>query len=196
MENEKLIILILSSSFLSAGLTGLISWLIKQNEYKKEINKRFINKRLDAYQDLELMIRSMYWVIGDKEKGYKYHLFLMDSKKYVDFLVGFGRSMHAKMWFSRKIRKTLTEINAFVLYNSDFMPLEPEKTFLNNDFVTEERILKAVGFYETIDNFKIELEDQMFLDYSQMHKVSLRKLLKGNKHKIRTTHQFWQVRNI
>ncbi|NOX47726.1 MAG: hypothetical protein GXO89_12195 [Chlorobi bacterium] len=176
METEKIIILILSSSLLSAGLTGFITWFIKQNEYKKEINKRFIDRRLNAYQDIELMLRPMYWVIGDTTKGYKYHLFLMDSKHYSSFILGFGRAMHATMWYSDEMRKILSKINEFILLNSDFMPLNPEKSFLNKEFVTDERIRIAVGFYTQINDLKKEIENQMIIDYARMHKIELLKL--------------------
>lgn len=176
METEKIIILILSSSLFSAGLTGLITWFIKQNEFKREINKRFIEKRIKAYEDIELMLRAMYWVVGDTTKGYKYHLFLMDSNQYSSFILGFGRSMHATMWYSDEIRKILKKINEFILVNSDFMPLNPEKSFLNKEFVTDDRIKTAVGFYRIINDFKIQLENQMIIDYSRIHKFGLLKL--------------------
>jgi hypothetical protein len=171
MENFKIITIILSSSLLSSGLTGFISWIVKQNDYKKEIQKNFIEKRLNAYQDIELMLRAMYWVIGDSINGKKYHLFLMDSEQYTSFMLGFGRALHATMWYSNEIRTLLLKLNHFILENSEFMPLNPDQRFINEEFVTELRVKIAISLYKEIDDFKKELENQMIKDFSRFHKI-------------------------
>lgn len=171
MEGYKIVTIVLSSSLFSAGLTGLISWIIKQNDYKKEIHKTFIDKRLNAYHEIEIMLRAMYWVIGDSVDSKKYHLFLMDSEQYSSFMIGYGRALLATMWYSHEIRTLLLKLNYFILKHSDFMPLNPDQKFINESFVTDERVEIATQLYPTINDFKVKFEDQMIKDFSKFHKI-------------------------
>jgi len=168
MNTKEVITLVLSSSILTALITGALNWFMKRNDYKKEVYKKIIDKRLIAYQEVEQLIKSMYFVLYDKRTGLKYNKFLMDVEDFNEFFVHFGRSMNNSIWYSTGLRKLLQSLNQFVLNNSNIFPvnrLEEPKT--------ETDIIKEISpFYDEINDLKTELENQLIIDYHSFHKIS------------------------
>jgi hypothetical protein len=56
MTTSQIVLAILSSSFLSAGLTSLANYYIQKTNYKNEYYKKILDKRIFAYEEVETLL--------------------------------------------------------------------------------------------------------------------------------------------
>ena len=110
MTTFEIIATILSSSLLSAGLTGFITWKVKQSEFKKTIFVNFINRRINAYAELENLIGTLSMMLTDVDGG-KYNLVFSEKDMWGEFLLHILTPLKFNTWYSTEVIKILVEIN-------------------------------------------------------------------------------------
>lgn len=160
MSTFEIIAAILSSSLLSAGLTGWITWRIKQSEFKKTVFVNFINRRLSAYEELENLIGTLSVIIRDDD-GLKYNFIFKDVGMWGIFFKDITAALKFNTWYSTNIIDTLRDINNL------------QDVIGKLDFETEESINKNIKVgkenYERIRLLKEKLVYQIREDYKTIH---------------------------
>lgn len=173
MTATEIIVTIFSSSILSAGLTGFITWKMKQNEFKKTVFVNFINKRIEAYAELENLHGTLSFVIRDDD-GKKYQAIYSRIESFKMFFLNLGLALKFNTWYSTEIIEILRKINN----------LQEEMGGLR--FESEEVIIENIKIgkrnYERICNLKDELTDQIRKDYSKIHITDFKKFFGETKH--------------
>ncbi|MCG6191505.1 hypothetical protein [Maribellus maritimus] len=166
MTTTEIIVTIFSSSVLSAGLTGLITWKIKQNEFKKTVFVNFINKRIEAYTELENLHGTLSFVIRDDD-GKKYHAIYSRLESFQMFILNLGLALKFNTWYSPEIIAILRKVN-------DLQEQMGGLSF-DNEMVIIENIKIGKRNYEKICNLKDELTDQIRKDFSKIHITDFKK---------------------
>jgi hypothetical protein len=166
MTTTEIIVTIFSSSVLSAGLTGMITWKIKQNEFKKTVFVNFINKRIEAYTELENLHGTLSFVIRDDD-GKKYHAIYSRLESFQMFILNLGLALKFNTWYSSEIIDILRKVN-------DLQEQMGGLSF-DNEVVIIENIKIGKINYEKICNLKDELTDQIRKDFSKIHITDFKK---------------------
>lgn len=173
MTATEIIAAILSSSILTASLTGFFTWRMKQNEFKKTVFVNFINKRIEAYIELENLHGTLSFVIRDDD-GQKYHAIFSRLESFQMFFLNLGLSLKFNIWYSPEIIEILRKIN----------DLQEEIGSLRFD--SEEVISKNIKIgkrnYGRICNLKDELLAQIRKDFSNIHITDFKKFFGKPKH--------------
>jgi hypothetical protein len=160
MTATEIIVTIFSSSVLSASLTGIITWRLKQNEFRKTVFVNFINRRLEAYKDLENLLGTLSLVIRDDD-GKKYHFLFSRVESFQLFIYNLGIALKFNTWYSSEIIETLREIN--------ILQEEIGGLMFDNEDCINENIKIGKRNYERICILKDELLEQIRKDYSCIH---------------------------
>jgi hypothetical protein len=173
MTATEIIATIFSSSILSAGLTGFITWRMKQNEFKKTVFVNFINKRIEAYTELENLHGTLSFVIRDDD-GKKYHGIYRRLESFQMFILNLGLALKFNTWYSPEIIKILRKIND--------LQEEMGGIGFDSEEVINENIKIGKRNYGRICNLKDELTDQIRKDYSTIHITDFKKFFGKTKH--------------
>jgi len=185
MTTIEIIVTVLSSSFLSAGLTGLITWGIKQNEFKKTVFVNFINKRIEATAELENLLGTLSMVIRD-EDGKKYHRIFSNSESFGLFFLNLGLALKFNTWYSPKTLNVLRKFNDFQEEISGLV--------FDNEQIIFENIEVGKLNYERICNLKDELIEQIREDYKNLHITNFKTFF-GETKKQKGKHKNRQIRS-
>ena len=159
MTTEKIIALVLTSSVLSSILTVFFQWIFKFVDYRLDYKKKVIDKRLNAYENIDLII----WQLGFiTQNGKMYWSGIFTSKTDFDnFVVNLVLARKNQIWISNKLLHKLTELNSFLTN------LENENTPKNDiDY-------KKIGneHFEKIRKFRVEIEKIYKNDFKNLDKV-------------------------
>ena len=167
MTTTEIIVTIFSSSVLSAGLTGFITWKMKQNEFRKTVFVNFINKRLEAYSELENLLGAFSIVFRDFD-GRKYHSMFRDVKPYGQFFLNLGIALKFNTWYSPEILKILNRINDLQEDMWDLKFDESEESLNKNIEIGKSK-------YEKICRLRDELTAQIRNDFKTIHITDFKK---------------------
>ena len=160
MTATEIIATILSSSILSAGLTGFITWRMKQNEFMKTVFLNFINRRLEAYNELENLLGTLSFVIRDDD-GIKYHSIYSRVESFQNFILNLGLVLKFNTWYSNDILVILRKIND-LQETLGGMRFDSEEAIKSNIIIGKEN-------YERICRLKDELLAQIRTDFKNIH---------------------------
>lgn len=119
MAVAEIIGLILTSSLLSAGLTSWISWLTNKANYKREYYKKLLDRRLDAYEEVESIINSLSTFIRTDHGALCPFVCAGGEKRQTDFLFLVLKAGSKSLWLSDHIGGLITELNVFMLNEID-----------------------------------------------------------------------------
>ena len=173
MTATEIIAAIFSSSILSAGLTGFITWRMKQNEFKKTVFVNFINRRLEAYSELENLLGTLSIVFRDID-GKKYHSLFRDIEPFRLFFLNLGLVLKFNTWYSPEIIEILRKIN-------NLQEVVGVLTFDSEEIMSENINVGKMN-YEKICNLKDELTTQIRKDYSSLHITDFKKFFGKTMH--------------
>ncbi|MFT3884614.1 MAG: hypothetical protein QM724_04035 [Flavobacteriales bacterium] len=115
MSLLDLLVLLLGSSLLSAGLTSWISWLISKANYKREYYKKLIDRRLDAYEHVEGIINSLSTLVHTDEGGLCPFVCAGGEARWTSFLFDVLKTGSKSVWLGHEISGLMTELNTFML---------------------------------------------------------------------------------
>ncbi|MDO6744201.1 hypothetical protein Q4553_06415 [Tenacibaculum soleae] len=152
MSTTEIIISIATSSLISSLLTSYINWKIHDSNYKKDYYKKLINKRLDAYESLDLVTNLLSNKV-DTENGI-IHGFLCNDYLFNHCIKKLNTAIGKSTWLDDITSHKLTEFNIF-LHNEitgEINDSEPEY------IQTKKYTYLAIKHYRKIEEFKSTLD--------------------------------------
>ncbi|MFA6922879.1 MAG: hypothetical protein WC223_01375 [Bacteroidales bacterium] len=168
MNKLDIISIILTSSLLSSGLTGFLTWLIRKNDYKNEYYKELIRKRLEAYEFLENILGHLSITTYEENTKEKYHVLFVDKQLYAELFKQIAIALKFNLWISENTRKTLIKLNVF--------QIEIGNNVLNINIPNETIIPVAIENYAKICEIRKELRNNILDDFKNLHKVNFENL--------------------
>lgn len=168
MNTVSIISIVLSSSLLSATLTGFITWLIKRYDFRQEYYKELIKRRVECYEHIENFLGGFTIVGYVREDGSRYYNCMVDEKTYLDVFIGdLGIAIKFSMWINNETCKLLGKFNSFALeYNQLIVGRD-----INSKEDEEKMILQASSYYLDIQKLKDELKISVMKDLKKLHKL-------------------------
>ncbi len=156
---ETLTILIpIASLLVGSYLTWIITKQTKKQEWRTEVNKQLIQRRLDAYEQIMEATKGISIASGSIEKGQfiKYHLIVVNSDYYhqwsMKFITVSSRFSHL---IDNELSSELTKFNNYLAYLSNYLG------HWNTEVSTEipEDKLKKIGqiIYEDINKLTADI---------------------------------------
>ena len=158
MTGWEIFSMMLGSSVLASLLTKGIDIWIHNNKYKKEYYSLIINKRLDAYTNLNNFTSELSQLVVIENN--KFIPRLLNSKNEFDYhLAMFVEIKKLSTWYSPTIDRILTRLNE-TLYNLDVR-------------IRDKEVLSDLGdeFLDEIRSVRKELNTQITIDFKQLYDV-------------------------
>ena len=167
----------LTSSLIAGTVSSLISYFfsirLKKVEFKNNYFKEIINRRLDAYNQIDTFISHLKAVVVDEKTGEAYHFILgQNSQKFIEAQVNLQQSILKSLWIDENTSSKLEEINYF--FFNIILEIENKKQ--------EEIILIGKKHYNKISDLRFDLENCLREDLYSLHKVE--KIFKKKKKNI------------
>jgi len=160
----QIIPIVLTSSFLSSVLTSAINWLIQKNNYKNEYYKKILDRRLDAYENVETLIASMK-VLIHSESGQLCNDFCSFGKsKFDGYMNSIVLVITKSLWLNPEISNLLSEYNVFLLQNIEY---KIDKNINCDDELERLGILNR----DKIQDFRHKIENLLYKDLKNLHKI-------------------------
>ena len=117
MKDEliKLLLVILTSSVVAAIVSGTFSILKTNIEYRNEYYKRMLNKRFEAYELIQEILRFFSSAVYDKADNKFYHIIFSEEKNEMQnkFYMNITMLSKANIWISNEICDELNKLNRF-----------------------------------------------------------------------------------
>jgi hypothetical protein len=164
MSTGQVLTLLLSSSLLSAGLTSLITLLVSKANYKREYYKKLLDRRLNAYEEVELVINSLSTFIRTDKGELCPFVCAGGEQRRIEFLGMILRTSSHSLWLSSEVSGLLTELNVFMLNEID------NHISQNGDYNTQLEQLGAKNA-ATFRRLREELQDAMYSDLRNMSDI-------------------------
>jgi len=170
MTTTDIIVLILTSSVISSLLTGLITWIVRKYDYKREYYHEIIKKRLASYDLIENFISGFVWVVGDVSTGKKYYRCLVDKDTYVHLLIkDLANAIKFSIWVDKGSQKLLHKFNDFMFNYNQYI--------FNDNLAEDELIEHAIQAYEVVHKLKTDLNNSILKDIQNLHHIKFKNLL-------------------
>ena len=159
MTTEQIITIVLTSSVLSSILTVFMQWVFRHLDYKLDFKKKVIDKRITAYENIDLITWKLSSIVQDGETSWSA---ILDSEhEFNQFIVHLTLARKDKLWLSRNLENKLSELNAFLinLQNDNVLKTEKDYNILGN------------SNFKKIRNFRKEIEEIHKKDFKNLDKV-------------------------
>ena len=153
---------ILTSSFLSAGLTAWVNWRIQNNNYKNDFYKKLLDKRIKAYESVERLICSLKQLVHIKESELCNQFCYLGKDHFDRFIISI--TAQDSFWLNDDISGKITQFNIFIIQKISY---KIDKT-KNPD---EELIRLGIVNRDKIKEKRLELEDLLYQDLKGLHKI-------------------------
>lgn len=165
MNTTQTILAILSSSVLSAILTSYFNWRIHNSNYKKDYYKKILDKRLDAYESINILINRLSDIVYT-EKGVVHGM--VSSQKSYDFLFTIlHTTMEKSYWLSDKTGHKLTEFGIFLFNNiTSYIDINLPEEQLDGEYIS-----LALTNFEQISEFNQSLKSMVNFDLQNLYNV-------------------------
>lgn len=124
MTETLTIVIPVFTLLMGSYLTWLITKQTKKQEWRTEVNKQLIQRRLDAYEQIIEATKGIAVVGGSEENGefIKYHLIVVNSDYYNDwtlkFMVAASRFSHL---IDSELSYELTKLNNYLTHLSGYL---------------------------------------------------------------------------
>lgn len=170
MEYISTAITAIGSSLLTLIIKGFIDLYIRNSEYKKDIQKSFIKRRIEAYEQLENVIAPLNLIFEDTD-GRRIHFIYVRKTTFEQFSLQLGAALKYNLWYSPEIIDLLGELNSVQL-----SILEPGYHFEETPEFCDKKIQEAKNMYEFIWKLKSDLTKQIGKDLQTIHEVKFSQL--------------------
>ena len=162
----NLIEIALTSSLIAGTVSALISYFfsirLKKIEFRNNYFKEIIERRLDAYNEIDVFVSLLKAVIVDDNTGEAYHFILgQTSQKFIEAQKNLQQSILKSLWIEEKTSSKLEEIN-YLFFN---IILE-----INNK-KDDEVIKVGKKYYKRISDLRFDLENCLREDLFNLHKI-------------------------
>lgn len=117
METSEIIILILTSSLVTAVLTSAVSWYLQKDNYRKDYYKKLLDKRLDAYESVEQFSSMFAENIQFEDGRVCQSIFAQGKHHYDNCLTKIYIASQKSFWLSNDMSIKIMELNAYLLHH-------------------------------------------------------------------------------
>lgn len=161
----------LSSNYTNVILNGIfvllaviitmgINWLINYRSFKYEYYKKIIEKRIEVYELVEIILNKTRPYGYYKNKNIQMHIFRNweTYKLFRDELMTIGENSY---WLSVRIENKLDELNTYLLSN---VPADNRKKV--------NWLQIGIDNYETMAMYSAQIEFMFIKDLKKLHKVA------------------------
>lgn len=150
---------LLSGAVSAAIISGLFAILSKRMEFSDEYYKQIIERRMDAYAELERLIHSIKVAVLDSSDGQLYHELFSKDDDYQRVYILLHDVMSKSLWLSNGAFEETRQLNLLV--------------FRNTSSVSGTGLI-AFGktHYREIARLRERLEVNFAADLLRLHKVS------------------------
>lgn len=167
MKDLNVIITAISSSaVVAAGVSGVITFLLKRFDFKNNYYKWVIQRRLRVYNDIdELLFILNPAKIGDKIREYEYYHVFSEQQRFQDFKCKITKINQDHIWLNNAVHQKLHTLeDIFYSISKSVSQQNPE----NRD--KKLKVLGKVHFSEITD-LRYEFEELVKKDFSSLHNV-------------------------
>lgn len=165
MNTTQIILAVFSSSVISAILSSFFNWKIHNSNYKKDYYKKLLDKRLDAYENLNSITNRLSDIVYT-EKGVIHGLFC-GTLGFDNFTLELKKIMDKSFWLDDITSHKLTELGAFLFNNvSGYIDDSLAEEILENKYIE-----LGIQHFEKIQEFKLELKYHMNKELKSLHKI-------------------------
>jgi len=148
---------VLTSAVVAAIISGAFGLRAKWNEFENDYYKYVVNRRIEAYEQLEKLILGLKTCVVGENDNRPYHL-LFSSEKDEDWERAFallGNVMSQGLWLSDEVFSKVTELNYLIFH------FEKPKSVI--EFAKNE--------YERLATLRATLERLLAIDMIELHNV-------------------------
>ncbi len=163
MTTIEIIGLVLTSSVVSAVLTSFIDWKIQNRNYRNEYYKKLLDKRLEAYENVEDLISRLITVviIG---KGRTCNLFFTFGIEGLDqFIISLPFVMKKSFWVNSEITGKITELNVLLVEIDNQIDRQGDVKRQLEDFGAINR--------EKIREIRESIQTLLYKDFENLHDI-------------------------
>ena len=131
-------------------------------EYKNEYYKLIVQKRIDAYTNIERELNILKSVTIDDKDGLTYQIFFtFDREDFVKFYFSFSSVLDFSLWLDNNTVDILQEFNQLFYTISNKI----------KDMDTESRIIIGKQYYLEIANLRYKLIESIKKDMHNLYEV-------------------------
>ncbi|MGI4727891.1 MAG: hypothetical protein ACRYGB_04900 [Janthinobacterium lividum] len=164
MITSQILSIILGSSLISALLTNLVNVFIQRNNYKNEYFKKLIDRRIDAYENVENLVSKMK-IMYLLENEQLCNLILALGKNHFDeFSISIAPTITKSFWLDDKISALLTKFSACIV-NEIYNKIDQTQIV--------ETELQRLGCKNriAIQKIRYEIKELLYKDFDHLHEI-------------------------
>jgi hypothetical protein len=167
METSEIIALVVSSSVLSAILSGFVNLRIQNLNYKREYYKKLIERRIHA-QDQILNLFNELRIQVKLDNGILCNRICATGEEYFDSFVRLiATSVNISFWLSEDLSGILLDFNIFLLNE-----ITHEIQGQNKNEREKSLVNLGILHHEKLREFRSKLERQLMKDFAGMSNVN------------------------
>ena len=114
---------VLSSSVISgtvgAGIAGWVTLRSKRNDYENAYFKIVLDKRVAAYEEVELFLAAAKVAIVGEDNRTHHAMFTSEADRIPDFYILIHKAMSSGFWLSDGLFKALRKLNIIIIEARD-----------------------------------------------------------------------------
>lgn len=166
MNTSEIITLIVSSSVLSAILTGLVNMRIQNLNYKREYYKELIERRIEAQEQILKLINELRIQIKLDEGKLCNGICTAGEQRFESFSIQIALSVNISFWLSKELSDILLDFNIFLLN-------EITHEIKGNSQSEKDRSLIDLGlqYHEELRKYREKIEKQLMIDFANLSNI-------------------------
>lgn len=163
MNTIQIITLLFSSSLLAAVLTLFGNHWLNREKYKTDFYKKVIEKRLIAYELLEILINRIQG-LSQLEGGLAPMFMCLGMDHFYNTYFKIIEVVNYSIWLSPETSNKVTELNVYLIN-------EIENELSDSDNIDEDLTRLGLQHRDRIKQFRQELQALVIKDFKNLHKV-------------------------
>jgi len=166
MGTSEIITLIISSSVLSAILTGLLNFRIQNLNYKREYYKKLIERRIQAQEQILSLTNELRIQVKLDEGALCNRICATGEEHFNSFSILVASSVNISFWLSKELSEILLDFNIFLLN-------EITHEIKGNGQNERERCLIDLGLHhhEKFREYRSKIDEQLMKDFAKLANV-------------------------
>lgn len=166
MATSEIITLIISSSVLSAMMTGIINLRIQNLNYKREYYKKLIEHRIDAQEQILSLSNELRIQVKLDEGALCNRICATGEEHFNSFSLNVASTVNISFWLSNKLSEILLDFNIFLLN-------EITHEIKGTNQKERDNCLIRLGLihHEKLREFRNIIEQQLMTDFADLANV-------------------------
>lgn len=167
METSEIIALLISSSVLSAILTGIINLRIQNLTYKREYYKKIIERRIQAQEKILSLSNELKIQVALNDSLCN-RICATGEDHYNSFATRVATSVDISFWLSNDLSSILLDLNIFLL-NEITQKLNGDSKAERDECLVNLGILH----HEKLREYRKSIDQQLMNDFASMSNIKL-----------------------